>query len=467
MADDATATIEKKVTVTDAGPCRKTIAIEIPADAVDGQIGDALDIFMNEAALPGFRKGRAPKALVEKRFGSTIRSEARQRIVAMAYEEAVEEHKLRVIGQPTADQIKDVEVEPGKPLSFELTVEVMPEFDLPSLDGIKVLKPAVEVTDEQVDSEIDKLRINEGDLEEREASEAGDYITGLGIMTGEDGTEFHNINGAVVQVPPADGDGSGMILGVKVDDFATQLGTPKPGDKVTITATGPEGHEDERVRGQKLTVSFEVQRVDRIIPIEMAQVLERYGFESEDQLKEVVRARLEQRAAVRQQVVMRQQIAKHLMEQVDFELPQGLTADQARRSFERRRMELMYRGVPADEIEAHVAELRAQSGATAVRDLKLFFLLNKAGDELEVGVDEADVNTRIAQMAMQQGVRPEKLRKQIIESGRVGAIVQQVREHKAMDAILGKAEIEDVSAEDFAKRMSDLSEAAGELAEDA
>jgi FKBP-type peptidyl-prolyl cis-trans isomerase (trigger factor) len=118
-------------------------------------------------------------------------------------------------------------------------------------------------------------------------------------------------------------------------------------------------------------------------------------------------------------------------------------------------MELMYRGVDAQKIEEHVAELRSASSEVAVRDLKMFFILSKAADDLNVTVDENEFNGRIAQIAMERGLRPEKLRAEIIQRNQAGVLFQQIREHKAMDAILAKAKVTEMPADEFNKILAE------------
>ncbi|MFG0327756.1 MAG: trigger factor family protein, partial [Phycisphaerales bacterium JB037] len=134
MADTATQDRPNTVTIEDAGPSRKKVTIEIPAETVDEKLGDSLDTLSLEAQLPGFRKGKAPRALIEKKFGSAVRDEAKNQLVASAYQQAVEEHKLRVVGDPIAEELAEVEVVACKPLTFSIDVEVSPEFTLPSLE---------------------------------------------------------------------------------------------------------------------------------------------------------------------------------------------------------------------------------------------------------------------------------------------------------------------------------------------
>ncbi|HHN77906.1 MAG TPA: trigger factor [Phycisphaerales bacterium] len=452
---ETTTETKHNITIEDDGPSRKKLIIEVPAEAVDEKIAGSIDTVAAEAELPGFRKGRAPIRLVEKKFGELIAREAKNELVASAYSEAVEENGLKVIGDPIMDGLEDLTLERGKPLKIEIAVEVMPEFELPSIDGVKVFKPLLEVTDEQIEGELEKLRINEGELEQRDEPEAGDYLTGHGIMTGPDGEEFYNIEGAVVRVPTPEDEGRGMILGIMVEDFADQLGLPKPGETATVKVKGPQHHEREELRGKDLTITFEVERVDRIIPAPLADVVAKLGFESEEEVREMFRTRLGQRVLINQQAAMRQQIARHLLDNTEMELPERLTAAQTERILHRERVEMMYRGFDEAVIEQRLAELRNVSGERAARELKLSFILNKAGDDLDVKVEEAEVNGRIAQMASERGMRPDELRRQLIETRQVGAIVQQIREHKTIDAILAKAEVEEISPEEFEKKFAE------------
>ncbi len=455
MAESATAptTSPNKVTISDLGPARKKLAIEIPAQTVDAHLKQSMDTLMSTAALPGFRPGHVPRKLIEKRFGSSVRDEAKGRLVGDAYRKAVEEHKLQVVGEPDGEGLEKVQVTDGKPLAFELEVEVVPEFEMPNLEGIAVKKPTLEVSDQMVEDEIKKICINEGELESRETPEPGDYLTGHGVMTGADGTEFYNLNGAVIQIPAADKGGKGMILGVMVEDFSKQLGLPKPGETATIRTKGPENHEVEKIRGADLTITFKVDRADRIIAAKLEDIVARYQWPDESKLREFIRNRLQQNVQVRQQVAMRQQVAKHLMEVTKIDLPPRMAASQAARLLERQRLELMYRGVDPQAIEEHLAELRAASGARAAGELKMFFILHKAAGQFNVQVSAQDVDQRIMQLASENNTKPDKLKQDLIQSGRIQGIAMQIREHKAMDAIVARAKVEEIPAEEYDKMM--------------
>lgn len=444
--------MSNKVTITDAGPCLKKMHIEIPADAVAAKLKEGFAGLAQYASVPGFRAGRVPMRMIEAKFGKDVRNDAKQQLITQAYQKAVEEHKIKTLSDPSAEGLAALELQDGKSLSFELEVEVVPEFALPNLDGIAVKKPLYEATEKMITDELNKFAVQEGSLEERPTSEPGDYLTGHAVLTsGKDKKEYYNLKGAVVQVPPTDKEGKGMILGILVDDFSKQLGLPKPGDKVTIKAKGPENHELEDLRGKDLTVTFEIERCDRIIPKPISELVTMLGYPDETLLRETVKGRLAQRMNIEQSVAMRRQIAEFLIENTKMELPAKATAAQTTRMIEQKRLELMYRGFEPQQIEEHLALIRSGSADAAVRELKLLFILNTAADNLNVQVTEQDMNARIVQMAMERNVRPDKMRDEIIRSGAAHGILRQIREHKAMDAILSKATISDISVDEWEK----------------
>nr|MBC8201954.1 trigger factor family protein [Planctomycetota bacterium] len=161
MTTAATHTYE--ITIEDAGPARKRVNITVPPDAVNAKLQDSMGMLKNQTVIPGFRKGKVPPHILEKRFGESIRSEARNEIVSDAWKEATEKFELKTLGEPepVGDPMELV-LEQGKPLSFSLEVEVMPEFDLPAFDDIKLSRPVVEVLEKHIDEEIERQKIRNG-----------------------------------------------------------------------------------------------------------------------------------------------------------------------------------------------------------------------------------------------------------------------------------------------------------------
>lgn len=445
------------VDVQDAGPCLKKLTITIPSAKIADQLELSLETVLGEAQLPGFRKGRAPRQLVEKRFGGAVKDEAKNQLIASAYSEAIEEAGLKVLGEPEgAEELEDLELDPSQDITFTVEVEVAPEVELPSLEGIDIKRPTIEVTEEHVNRQLDKIRQSEGELESQDASAPGDYCIGNGLMkVVASGDEVLKLEGAVIQIPSGDDAPKGMILGVMVDDFTDQVGTPNPGDTVTVKTKGPSQHEDPRVRDQDVEITFDVERVERIIPADVEKIVAASGLADEDQLRESIKLRLSQQANVEQQSAMRRQIAKHLLDSVEFKLPEKLTARQAERNLQRARLDMQYRGMDDMQVEQRIAELRDSSQDRAANELKLFFVLAKIAEEFSTEVTQDEISGRIAAIAMQRRIAPQELADQLMKQNQIGFIAQQIREHKVMDRLIEQAKVEDVSVEEFNKQADD------------
>ena len=178
------------VKIEDTGPAGKRLTITVSSDAVDEKIDDAMGTLASETSLPGFRKGRAPRALIQRRFGEAVRQETKNQLVADAYSAAIEEHELKVVGDPEPDDtLKDLELEEGKPFTFTVNLEVMPDFELPDLAGIEIKRPTFEIEDEHVQEELARYQKQLGQANRIEGNfEPGDRVVCNGSVTrkGED-----------------------------------------------------------------------------------------------------------------------------------------------------------------------------------------------------------------------------------------------------------------------------------------
>jgi trigger factor len=236
-----------------------------------------------------------------------------------------------------------------------------------------------------------------------------------------------------------------------IPDLAKRLKGAKTGETITIEATGPEGHEREDIRGAKLVITFEVRDVQRIKPAEPAAVATKYGLPDEQMLREQIKLALEHRRDDEQASAMREQAIEQLAEKVDFDLPEKLSAQQAMRNLEAFRLQLLSEGKTPDEVETRLAEVRGESDEATRERLKRFFILHRLAEQLNVEVSEQEVNGRIAAIAAQRGLRPEKVRTELAQSGRLGEVVRLVRDQKAADRLVQQAKKVEVSADEWNK----------------
>jgi trigger factor len=446
--------LDVEISITETAPCTKRISLTVPAKTIDARLETALASFISEASFPGFRKGKAPRSLVEKRVGGALIQETRNQIMSEAYSRAIEDNKLRPISDPRPVEGETVpELARGKVFKFNVEIEVAPDFEVPDFSSLEVKKPTIEVTSEHIEGEILRQSYRWGTPARIEGPfEHLDRMLGKAVVTvdGRDGTYFET-DKALCVVPAKEDEGKGALLGLMIDDLDKSLLGKKSGDTVTIATTGSAGHEREELRGKKITITFTIGEAERITPRTAKELAEMFGVETEEIFREQVKDALEQRRDGEQRQAMREQIAEQLTAKIDFPLPAKISEAQIARTLEQQRMDLLSRGLEAAAVENRLAELRSKSEADARTRLKLFFIMARLAEHFGVQVTEQELNGRIAMMASQQNMRPEQMRAEIEKSGRGSELISLIRDAKVSDRIISQAKITDIPAEEWNK----------------
>jgi trigger factor len=459
MADDTNTEANEdglkfELKIEDAGPACKSLTITIPEDEIKGKMEDSYGSLEDEAVVPGFRRGRAPRRLLEKRFAEHVRDDVKNQLLSESYTKAIEDNDLDPLSDPQVEDAETLELPASGDLTFTVKVEVTPDVELPAYDSLEVTKTVTTVGESDVDDEIERMCQQSGTptTPDDATIEEGDYAgVEVKIYEGEDVAD----DAEPIQEVPLDhvlvngesADYKGHVAGIVVDDLGKQLLGKTGGDEITVSMTGPASHENEQIREKPITIKITVGTVHRIEAASVESITEQMGLASEDELKERVKTMLEQRAEQNTQADLYQQLTDALVEKVELELPKGITDQQASRVLQRQGMEMMYRGVPEEEVRAKLAEMRSESEEQAARQLKQFFILDKASKDLEIDVDEQELNGRIAMMAMQQGRRPDKLRQEMAKQGQIEQLYLQLREQKTLDKILESAKVTEVEGE--------------------
>lgn len=434
---------EQEVTLKDrisadvegVGTLRKKVKITVPRDAIDERLAKSYKDLSREAAIPGFRKGHAPRGLIEKRFGKDIADEVRATLINEAYEAAIEKTSLDVLGQPNID-LKAITLPEQGDLEFSCEVELKPQFDLPSLEGIEVKKPKVEVAEDDVNREVDRYRALRGTFEVVDDGAKADDMIVADILVTVDGAEIHKVEEASVFARPR------VIETMTFENFGEVMAGTKVGDVRTLDGTLPDDYEKEDLRGKKAAVQVTVKTVKRMVLPELTQELvAAMGFETPEDMRKFFREGLTSRIDEEVRRVMRQQVQQHLLDTIKFDLPERLTTSQTERAVARRAMQMRSQGVPDAEIEKNMDQMRVRIGEQALNDLKLFFIMNKVGEHLEVDITEAELNGRIHAIAQSYGRRFDRVRDDMIKDGSLEALYVEIRDEKCVDKILEKANV--------------------------
>ncbi|MHC4738596.1 MAG: trigger factor [Planctomycetota bacterium] len=442
---------QNSITIEEAGPCKKKVIIEIPEETIKTATEEQYETLRKDAQIPGFRKGRAPRRLLEKRFGKESNEQVKLKLLADASDSAIKDNQIKVLRDPDID-FENIKLPSEGPMTFDFEVEVRPEFDLPSLEGITVKKTKLKVTDEQVDREIEQFRKYSGLWAPRDGGEveAGDQIIADATLTIQDKQEPEKLNNIEIFVRH-----NGFVGGIPVENLDEFLAGAKVGEVRETSVFVPKTYFREEYRGKKVDIRIVVEDIKWLKPAELNEkFFARFGVESVEELQERMRDNLHGRLEQQTRTEMTNQIYKYMLDHTDFELPTDIVADQANTLLQRRYVNLIRQGLSREQLDEQIEQLKAGSEKQAQEQLKTFFIMEKVSEKLEIDVTEEEVNGHIAQLAIQQGQRPEKMREQMLRDGSFAQFRLQVREDKCIAKLLESAKITEIKAKKTPKKTT-------------
>jgi trigger factor len=442
------------VKIEEAGAARKRLHLDIPFERIGAKLDEAFKELQHDAVMPGFRRGRAPKRLLEKRFGENIRNTVKQQVIAEAYEKAIEENKLDAIGEPEIDLSK-IELPAQGNLTVTMEVEVSPEFELPSIENISVKRPKLEATDERLNLAVENLQKYFGNWHDSTdpVSEKDTVVADVKVTGDDDAViaEQPQVSFVVKSDTPTN------IAGVKFDNLGEKLKGQTIGSTVDLEGDIPADLPDEKLRGKHVKIALAIKGVKhQHLPEVNKEFAEMLGFDEVDALKTDLKERLVTQLEQETKGAMAQQVYRYLLSNTKLDLPSKLSQRQMGNVLRRRATELMQRGMPEQEIVQQIDQLRISSAQQAAVDLRLFFIMSKLAEQFGIEVSEEEVNARIAAIAMQYGRRPEKLKGQMSASGQLEQLHLQIRDMKVVDKLVEMGQVSEVDEKTLAEEFKNL-----------
>jgi len=418
-------------------PTRVKLTVEVPFEELKPSLDAAYKKIGGQVTIPGFRKGRVPPRVIDQRFGrDVVLEEAVNDALPRFYGQAVEENSVQVLGQPEVDV---TDLSDGQHLRFTVEVDVRPEFDLPEYDGLEVTVDDAEVTDADIDEQLEGLRERFATLTgvDRAAAE-GDFVS-IDLSAVVDGVAIDDLTakGLSYQV------GQDSLL-AGLDEAITGLSAGDTRDFSTVLVGGDHA-------GKDATVTVELKSVkERELPDlddDFAQTASE--FDSLDELREDVRTRIDAMKKVQQGVQARDRVLEALLATVDLPLPEGVIkaevdsrnhslAHQLEAAGMTKEDFLAAEGQSEEEFDADI-DKRTREAMTAQ------FVLDKVVDKEQLSVNEEELTQHIVRSASRFGVGPDQFAQQVVQAGQVPMLVSEVVRGKALALILDRAKVVDES----------------------
>ena len=432
------------VTIENTAPCRKKLRIEVPAERVAGTRAEILQEFRRAASIPGFRPGKAPEPMVEKRFATQIDEELRKRLIPESYRETLHQEHIKVVGYP---QIESVEYQPGHPLVYIAAVDTAPEFALPDYKGIPVKRKTVAVKDEEVSKTLDSLRDQQADFAavEGRALKTGDFavISYTGVAEGKPIGQL---------APEAKGLGENKDFWLLVSSdsflpgFCDQLVGASVGEKRQVQVDFPADFPEKALAGKKATFFVDVTAIkEKKLPELNDEFAKKLGAESLEKLRETIGKSLQAEAEGQQNGEMRRQIIEHLLSRVVFELPQSLVQQETRSIIYDVVRENSMRGATKAQLEEKKDEIFGFASRNAMDRLRTSFVLDAIAQAEKIKVEESEIDERIATLARRARTTPARFRAQLVEKGGLDEIEEQILVGKTLDFLVDNAQVETVA----------------------
>jgi trigger factor len=431
------------VAIDKVSTCQRRVKVTIPRADIDRYQEEALGELVPTALLPGFRPGRAPRRLVGSRFKSELSEQIRSKLLTAAMTQVSEQQKLAPISEPELD-VAAVMLPDDGPMTFEFSIEVRPEFDLPKWKGLSITRPAREISDADVDEALGNLLAERGRFVPHDGSPAvGDLVVAdLRFLDGDD--QLSVASEAEIVVRP-----KLSFADAELPGFDALAKKAKAGATITAPVRVSDEAATEALRGKDVTVEIKVLEVKKHELPEMTPALleELGGFESEAALKALVRKQLEGQLEWHRRRQVRQQVAKALTASADWDLPPDLLKRQAQRELERAILELRRSGFDDDAIRRHVNELRQSVLASTARALKEHFILERIAEEEGIADVPADYDEEIRAIAAQSGESPRRVRAGLERRGLMDVLRNQIIERKTIELVTSQASFKDTPFE--------------------
>lgn len=410
------------------------LSVEVDEAEFDEAIAEAFKRIAREVRIPGFRPGKAPRRILESRLGSDVgRQEALRESLPEYYARAVDEHDVDVIAAPEIDIRSGQE---AGAVAFDAVVEVRPEIQVAGYGSLRVEVPSPEVTDDEIDAQVDRLRKQFGELQDKDGAAAdGDHVSidVAGSIDGEP-VEGLSVDDYLYEV------GSGAV----VPELDEHLRGASAGDTLVFDATHPDPTHEKPISFSVVVKTVQEQVLPEVTDSWAAEASE---FETVEELRADLRERVFNVKRVQSLLALREGVIDSLVKLVDEEPPQALVDGEVQRRLEDLAHRLQHQGATIEQyLEATgtnpqdlLSQLREQATSAVKADLAIRAVIKAEAIE----ADDDEVDAEIARLAARMDEDAGKVREQLERAGQLSAVRSDVTRGKALEWLAERAEVVD------------------------
>jgi trigger factor len=419
-----------QVSIESGEGLERRMTVELPAERVDQEVDKRLKAIAKTAKMAGFRPGKVPMSMVRQRYSDQVRQEVFGELVQSTYFEALNTENLQPAGNPS---IEPLDKEPGEGMAYTAVFEVLPEIELSDLSGVTIKRPKVEVSEQNLEEMIEKLRkqrVTWNDVER--SAETGDRVT-INFKGYIDGELFEG--GSAEQAP--------LILGSNsmIEGFEEGLVGAAKGDNRTLEVTFPEGYRAENLAGKPATFEVEVTAVaEPVLPEVDDEFIKPYGVSEGgvDAFKVEIRSNMVREAEEKIRNQLKQQAMDALLEKNAIDIPQAMVQQEAQALLEQTKANMAQSGHSSDiELPMDLFEDQAK------RRVSLGLLIAEVVKANDIQLDEERVRARVEEVAQGYEQPQEVIDYYYSNQQQLAGMQNLVLEEQVVDWVLEQAQVED------------------------
>lgn len=419
--------------IVDAGTCRKRLTLTFSTAEVAAAFDESYREIDNYVQMKGFRKGKAPRRLLEKKFSGEAAGAAAEHLSEKNIEQAIQESGLKIMGPIEKTRGAERAV-PGEPYVLELEFDVRPEFDLPEYRGLELAPADLKIEESTVDDRLEHFRTmfaHYHDVED--GAEKGDVVN-VDFRAEVEGREIMNMEDKNLRV---DGE---RLFGLPYPDLVGKFQGVKVGDAVDLEVALPEDHPDQDLRDKTAQVRLNVKKVERPhLPDLDDAFAGNLGMGTLDEFRQRIRGSLAQDAMVAARTRQEQEVIDKLIEATSFPIPEKYAKSAEESFLEQRRVELTGQGVPDDRAAELMKEAEDVADQRAERQVRWEVIAAAIADKEELKVSNEELSEHIEALARSYKTTAAKIIQRVREINGLGAMMREILDIKVMQLILDAA----------------------------
>lgn len=424
-----------QITIEKIDGCKCLINAEIPASLVSEKLAEGYRDINKQVQFPGFRKGKAPRKMLEKRFGQDIKNDVTQNLADDIVRKAIDEHELKLLGQVSVVDAGDLS---GKEVSkFKLEAEIYPEFELPKYKGLELTRPSMKIEEHEIHAIMRSGQIEKGELKVKESeSEVGDFVrANIKVKVGDE--EIFSQDNGLLEV------GYKWIVGFQPKGAEKLLVGLKAEDKTEIKVVIPDDFGRDEFAGKDATLTLEVTVVHELEGPSLEDVCKELNFESEDAWRKKIEEDLQSKKDSELDGIVEQEALQQVVKQTDMELPEAYSAKKAS-DFNQQQAYRMYQQGMADEDIRKFIDASKEGGVDEVKDmLKRAFVIDAISKKERLVVTEDEIQRKVQELANMVGRPIEELQSVLEENGTISGMREELKTNTVLKLLRTKGKYTD------------------------